>query len=260
MATPRTLVLGDDGSAAADTAWQWIISHRWPGWRVVAATAAVPPIGPPVEPELAALHPWEPPSPRVAPASAEIDAVEHLTAVADPRVLLGEFPGADLVVVGPTGRGVLKALHLGSTADWLVEDPTGPVVVARAPRPGSPVLLCVDGSAHSTQAMQVVADLPCIAGTDVVVLAVSDGRSDPSTAVDRAVPVLEAAGAAVTTREIEGKPTRVILEQIDAHGADLVALGTRGLTRLRRMFTGSTTSAVTRGAPCSVMVVSAPES
>lgn len=258
MATSRTLVFGDDSSSGADIAWQWISAYPWPGWRVVALTATTPPFGPPVAPELAAPHPWEPPSPRTVPEGAQIATIEHLSCQCDPRVALSEFEGADIVVVGPTGRGVLKSLHLGSTAGWLVEDSTTPVVIARAPRPAAPVLLCVDGSAHADRAVEVVAELPWIAGTDVVVLAVADGRVDAAAVTARAVPILDGAGAKVTTWEGEGKPTRVVLEQIDARQAGLVVLGSRGFTRLRRLFVGSTARAVTRGATCSVMVVSAP--
>lgn len=258
MATQRTLVFGDDGSPGADDAWLWITAQRWPGWRVVALTARTPPVGPPVEPELAVPRPWQPPSFREAPPSAEIAGVEHLTVVADPRVALGDFDGADIVVVGPTGRGMLKSLHLGSTADWLIGDLATPVVVARAPRPGAPVLLAVDGSGSADLAVGQVAGLPWIAGTEVVVLGVDDGRSDAEAAVAAAVPVLEAAGAKVTACEVEGSPTDVILGEADARGVGLVALGSRGLTRLRRLVVGSTASAVTRHAGCSVLVVPLP--
>jgi nucleotide-binding universal stress UspA family protein len=257
MATLRTLVFGDDGSPGADEAWQWITRQRWPGWRVVVVSAAPPPIGPPVEAALAAPHAWEPPAPRRAPGAAEIAAVEHLTALADPRVVLSEFPGADLVVVGPTGSGVLKSLQLGSTAAWLLDDLTAPVVVARAARLVGPVLVCVDGSPHARRAVESLAGLPWIKGAEVTVLGVDDGRSDAAAEAADAAPLLEAAGATVMTCEVAGKPSRVILDQAEARGAGLIVMGGRGLTRLRRVFIGSTANAVTRGADCSVMVVSA---
>lgn len=257
MPTPRTLVFGDDGSSAADDAWRWITQQRWPGWRVAVVSATPPPIGPPVEAALAAPHPWEPPAPRQAPESAEIESVEPLTAVADPRVVLSEIPGADLVVVGPTGSGVLKSLQLGSTTAWLLDDLTTPVVVARAARLGGPVLVCVDGSAHAQAAVEALAGLPWVKGADVTVLAIDDDRSDAAAVAADAAPRLEAAGATVTICEAAGKPGRVILEQAEAQGAGLIVLGSRGLTRLRRVFVGSTANAVTRGAGCSVMVVSA---
>src|SRR5690606_7619077 len=100
MATPRTLVFGDDGSSPADTAWLWINNHRWPGWRVVALTAVMPEIGPPVPPELAAPHPWDPPEPRVALPSSGIATVEHARRVMDPRLALSTLdPAPDLLVV-----------------------------------------------------------------------------------------------------------------------------------------------------------------
>jgi hypothetical protein len=62
-AVPR-LVVGDDGSAAADVVWLWVNNHRWPGWRIAVVSARIPPVGPPVGAERATLHPWEPPHPR----------------------------------------------------------------------------------------------------------------------------------------------------------------------------------------------------
>ncbi|HEX6238164.1 MAG TPA: universal stress protein [Acidimicrobiales bacterium] len=258
MATPRTLVFGDDGSPPADTAWLWINNHRWPDWRVIAVTARMPELGPPVDPELAHPHRWEPTSPRVPFAESGIAEVEHLTCVMDPRLALGDFePTPDLVVVGPTGRGVLKALHLGSTADWLLEDPSAPLVIARSARRAEHILVCADGSDHAQRAAEVLAGLPLVTNAAVMVLGIDDGRADPASGIARAVPVLEEAGAKVSTVEVSGKPTRTILDQIDEHDAGLVALGTRGHTSIRRLFVGSTASGVARSAPCSVLTVTA---
>jgi nucleotide-binding universal stress UspA family protein len=119
------------------------------------------------------------------------------------------------------------------------------------------VLVCVDGSPHARRAVETLAGLPWIKGAEVTVLAVDDDRSDAAAVAADAAPRLEAAGATVTTCEAAGKPSRVILDQAEAQGAGLVVMGSRGLTRLRRVFIGSTANAVTRGAGCSVMVVSA---
>jgi nucleotide-binding universal stress UspA family protein len=258
MAKQRTLVFGDDGSRPADTAWMWINEHRWPGWRVVALTARVPELGPPVAPELATPHPWEPPIPRVAVAESGISAVEHLTCVKDPRPALGDFdPAPDLIVVGPTGRGVLKALHLGSTTDWLLQDPPAPLVIARSAHRADRILLCVDGSAHAQRAAEVLAGLPLAPGAAVTVLGVHDGAADPEAGIARALPVLEDAGAKAMPVEARGKPTRTILEQIDEHGVGLAVLGTRGHTTIRRLWVGSTASGIARNAACSVLAVTA---
>jgi nucleotide-binding universal stress UspA family protein len=115
----------------------------------------------------------------------------------------------------------------------------------------------VDGSPHARRAVEALAGLPWTKGADVTVLAIDDDRSDAAAVAADAAPVLEATGATVTICEAAGKPSRVILDQAEDQGAGLIVLGSRGLTRLRRVFVGSTANAVTRGADCSVMVVSA---
>ena len=119
----RTLTLGDDRSAGADVAWGWIGAHAWPQWAVEVVTVTTPkgrtadsPLG------YTELRPWDPPDPRLAPASCGFRSVTHLTAENDPRLVLGQRPGSDLVVVGPRGHGLLKVLHLGSTAEWLLHE------------------------------------------------------------------------------------------------------------------------------------------
>jgi len=258
MATPRTLVFGDDGSSPADTAWLWINNHRWPGWRVVALTAVMPEIGPPVPPELAAPHPWDPPEPRVALPSSGIATVEHARRVMDPRLALSTLdPAPDLLVVGPTGRGFLKALHLGSTTDWLLGDPPAPLVIARSARRADRVVVCVDGSPHAQRAVEVFAGLPLAQGADVTLLAVRGGRARTEEGIAAAAPVLEEAGATVSPVEVDGRVTRTILDHVDHHQAALVVLGTRGIAPLPRLRVGSTASAVARNAACSVLTVSA---
>jgi len=248
----RLLVFGDDGSAEADVAWLWINCQRWDGWRIVVAQAQPSPPGPPLTADRAELHSWSPPCPRRPFAEAQLHSCTYLTAEADPRVVL--TAPADLLVIGPRGTGLLKALHLGSTAEWLVTHPPGPLVIARHGRPVRHVVVGVDGSAHAEHAARTFASLPLVRGADVTVLAVDDGRTDTVTATTAAVELLSSAGAIVTPRIVTGRPTAALLEAIATDHADLVVLGTRGLTGLERLRVGSTAGAVTRAAPCSVLI------
>ncbi len=116
------------------------------------------------------------------------------------------------------------------------------------------VVLCVDGSAHSDRVAEVVADLPEIRRLDVAVLAVDDKRTDAEGAVEAATKRLGEVGATVTTSILSGKPTEVILDFLKGSEPDLVALGTRGLTGMRRLRVGSTAGAVVQTAECSVLV------
>ena len=251
----RRLVVGDDGSPAADIAWLWVISHRWPGWRVEVVTAVPPYVGTGVPEGGDVLHPWSPPDPRAAPAECGLAGLVHLTANLDPRLALSG--PADLVVVGPRGEGLLKTLHLGSTAEWLLQEPRSPVAVIRHGRAVRRALVCVDGSAHAERAASALAGLPLIHGAHVDVLTVDDGRIDADRAADPIMARLEAAGALVERRRRAGAVTQAIVAEIEARAADLVVLGTRGLTPWARLRLGSTAAAVVRGTGCSVLAATA---
>jgi nucleotide-binding universal stress UspA family protein len=253
MTSVRTLVFGDDCSPACDVAWLFVLSHHWPGWRLEVVTAQMPEIpGAPVPRPQAELHAWSPTHPRVPFPEAEFREVLALTAQADPRVALSRV--SDLLVIGPRGPGLLKSLHLGSTADWLLLHPPAPLLIARHGRGVRHAVVCSDGSAHAHKVCSVLAGLPWADQLAATVLVVDDRRVDIDTAATSAREALEASCASVDVRVHGGKPTTVIHRQLAELAPDLVALGTRGLTGLRHLRLGSTASAIARAASCSVLV------
>ncbi|HEY9763897.1 MAG TPA: universal stress protein [Trichocoleus sp.] len=52
-----------------------------------------------------------------------------------------------------------------------------------------------------------------------------------------------------------GDPAEELVRLANIHGADLIILGSRGLTGLNRILQGSVSSQVLEDAPCSVMVI-----
>jgi len=253
MADPRTLVFGDDSSPAADVAWLFINSHRWPGWRL-EVVAAHPPETPGMmlPREQTELHPWAPAQSRKVFNEAEFVEAVELCAAADPRLVLSRV--SDLLVIGPRGPGLLKALNLGSTADWLLLHPPAPLLIARHGRSVRNVVLCADGSPHAEKATDVLAGMPWVDQLAITILAVDDHRIDVDTATTAAQRKLESVGASVKVRVDRGKPTAVITRVLAEVAPELVVLGTRGLTGLRHLRLGSTAGAVTRTASCSVLV------
>jgi nucleotide-binding universal stress UspA family protein len=262
-ATPR-LVVGDDGSAAADVVWLWVNNHRWTGWRVSVLTASPPEAGPPVGAVRAAPHPWDPPHPRELLGADDVP-VEHLLAEADPRLALDSCADASLVAIGPRGRGVLKHLHLGSTAEWLISyrRPLAPVVVVRSARRTRDVLLCVDGSDHAQSAAECLASLPWAAECHVQVLGVNARGLDTTSAVDEAAELLTRSGVREVRRRVIDAPPptaaeldvrEAVLAVIRADSPDLVVVGARGVGGLEGLLVGSVTSTVVHHAPCSVLV------
>lgn len=64
-------------------------------------------------------------------------------------------------------------------------------------------------------------------------------------------------GVQVRTQLVEsvGSPVSVIVDRAQKEQVDLIVMGTRGRTKLKKMLLGSVASGVTTYAPCTVMVV-----
>lgn len=249
------LAFGDDHSGGADACWQWIVSQRWDGWRLEVVTAQPPADFHPVPPEETELHPWKPDDPRPV-HDGGFTEVEYLRAEVDPRVAL-IARNWDLVAVGPRGEDWLETVRLGSTADWLLRQPTSPLVIARKSAPVRRVVLAADGSAHAKRSVESLSRLPWIEGVVVRVVVVDDGRVEPEKALDQATETLSASGVQLETVTRSGKPTDVLVEEIDAIEADLVVMGARGHGRIKRLVLGSTTLAIAGSTECSLLVAHA---
>jgi nucleotide-binding universal stress UspA family protein len=91
----------------------------------------------------------------------------------------------------------------------------------------------------------------------VTILVVDDGRADTAPAAEMARSEFAAVDVQPECLVLDGEPTNAVLEAIDRRAPDLVALGTRGLTGLRRLHHGSTAGAIARGARCAVLLASA---
>ncbi|MGH0034965.1 MAG: universal stress protein [Myxococcota bacterium] len=62
-------------------------------------------------------------------------------------------------------------------------------------------------------------------------------------------------GVAAQTEVDTGEPARCIIDLAERSGADLIVIGTRGLSGLKHLVLGSTAEAVVRGAACPVLTV-----
>jgi nucleotide-binding universal stress UspA family protein len=66
---------------------------------------------------------------------------------------------------------------------------------------------------------------------------------------------LQREGLAIDTLAREGDPAHVIADEAGKRGADVIAMGTRGLSGLRHLLLGSTAERVVKIAPCPVMTI-----
>ena len=254
MTTP-TLMFGDDASAGADVGWNWVSAHRWSGWRCEVVTAHLPDLGPPPSEEDLRLHPWDPPSPRPRSESADFVEVVDLFAEHDPRMTLSE--DADLLVVGSTGRGFWKKLHLGSVTEWLMHHPPHPMVIAKTEVTTRRVVIASDGSPHSHRAIESFVQLPWAADVEARVVEAEGPPADVEMGGDEVVAKLAAIGVDCAIVRDDREATTAILNEVESFDADLVVLGTKGHTGWNRLTLGSTAGSVARRARCSVLMACA---
>lgn len=149
------------------------------------------------------------------------------------------------------------------------------------------ILLATDGSPCSDAAVEDVARRPWPDDTQVRVVSVVEPpgalvaepymgiagyfeeverlkRGQAGEVVEQAAERLRAAagkkGMLVSTETLTGSPKRLIVEEAEAWGADLIVVGSHGYKSWERMLLGSVSQAVAAHAKCSVEIVRCRES
>ncbi len=133
------------------------------------------------------------------------------------------------------------------------------------------IVVGFDGSEHARKALQRAADIAGGATLAVVSSAkVERLVRDPSGGVRPEDPAdveartealaearkyLEGRGITGVFVEGHGNPADVIVQEAEESGADLIVVGTRGLSAAQRVFMGSVSTNVVHHAPCDVLVV-----
>jgi nucleotide-binding universal stress UspA family protein len=172
------------------------------------------------------------------------------------QVLASLAPLYDLLVIGSYGAEArFRTSLLGSTAAEVVRLATRPLVVVRQEyRPVSRVLVGYEASPEATRALETIIKLGQRAGWSVTIAIVSDdGAAGQSLAGQaRLFRGLEQLSYEVVVRR--GEPPYVLLELASTGGADLIAVGSRGLRKLASILLGSTADILLRQAPVPVAV------
>lgn len=284
------VVVGVDGSDAALLAVRWAATEaaaHHVKLRIVHAIG-VPDFFPggAISPSAELFHVLEKEADTVlATAEATAIAVAPELAVSassapDPPMLMliAESAYARSVVLGPSGRGALAGVLLGSTTVTLAGHAHCPVVAVRGTRepcpPGAPVVVGVDGSELSDEALACAFAQAAFRGVPLVAVhAWSD--SDTSEVFSQSRMALEwepldAAEGRVLAERLAGwseqfpnvevrrdvvraKPRERLLEW--SSSACLVVVGSRGRGGFTGLLLGSTSHALLHHAKCPVMVV-----
>jgi nucleotide-binding universal stress UspA family protein len=211
--------------------------------------------------------------------------IESEVAVGDPRqqiVGLAEKWGADLIVVGARGLGLIKRFVLGSVSLAVARHSHCPVLVVKGrPRKLASVLVGMDGSEDSFRAVRFLQSLCLRRQTKVRLLSVVERLRYPTTApgalkgqltamikeleaerraelekvLERAATHLDNQVIRVTKSTPTGRPANEIIATAEAFDADLVVVGARGLGGMARLLLGSVSERVLRHAQCPVLIV-----
>jgi nucleotide-binding universal stress UspA family protein len=187
--------------------------------------------------------------------------------------------GCDLVVVGTHGRRGIRHLLLGSVTEEVVRTAPVPVLAVRPDAPPAGfqcrrLLVPHDFSAHSTEAVHLAAAWARSLGAAVILLHVVEPLVFPQLyaveplpddtldrACERSEEELEALaadaldGVAVECAVSSGPAAETIVSEADARQADLVFMGSRGLSGLEHLLLGSVTEKVLRRGAVPLVVV-----
>lgn len=197
----------------------------------------------------------------------------------------------DVAVLGSRGLSRISGLVLGSVSEWVLSDASCSVLIGRpAARKGKSstslnVLLATDGSRDAWKAVDILKELGLPSGSTVTLLHVIKKHIyETEQFVDRAgkspAEFLKLAKDLCRDRDSAGvrllTDTREALESLPVNfkerlalghaageilkaarqqKADLILMGSKGETGLRRFLMGSVAQTVSHHAPCSVLVV-----
>jgi len=199
------------------------------------------------------------------------------------RVIRHESTRYEITVLGAQGRNDHSEGGLGPVASRILEHGSGCVLIGRRPPADRQprILIPVDGSDASEQALEMMSSLVNLASADVTLLHVieslwlpQDEDGEPQEGADQAALQLRLEAenllaqsrakllpqhAGISTSVRSGVPANEILSEADQGQYDLIVLGATESTDLKHQMLGSTSAKVAWNAPCSVLLVRVPQ-
>jgi len=175
--------------------------------------------------------------------------------------------GADVICVGPDAGLLGGTVHVGRVAAHVLRHAPCSVLVGRHAGPTFPgsILCGVDGSDSSIETARLAARIAVAAGAELRLQHVvpvfegderewtDDDEPDPPE-IESAAQAAWAVGIRPIRERAVGRPEYAILEAADRQEADLVVVGSRGLSGVTRMLLGSVSEYVAMRGPRSVLV------
>ncbi len=241
-----------------------------------------------------AERPWET-GHRLAAEAAVQQAIDRLRAggfvasgtirvghAAEQIVMVASEARAHLIVLGSRGHSGPKRLLVGSVSGKVARYAVSPVLVVHGPPRIRQILVGYDGSSLAEEALRSLVALPLPADTGVTVCFAYDAtpplssgiaptlwhdveaayredleqaRAAAESAVAEAAAWLTKAGRPASGRAVRGAPGDQLRLIADEIGADLLVIGSRGLSAIERFLLGSVSASMLAHPPTSVLLV-----
>lgn len=285
------VLLATDGSTDALTATRWLRDFPLPGDSPVLVLTVAGVVEPPVRAEMvkhlrdAILADAR----RIGEEARRLlglrgPEAEVRVSEGEPRAEIlraaGEW-GAELVVVGARGLGGVRGLLLGSVSLNVARHAACPVLVVKGqPKGFRRVVLAVDGSPDSLEALRFFAALPLPGKLRVRLVGVvqrlripplaprvaqahlravvaqveRERRGEVGAALQQAAAGLREKVGGVELAIPIGRIGEQIVREAAGFGADLIVVGARGLGGVKRFLLGSVSEEVLRAARCPVLI------
>ncbi len=197
-------------------------------------------------------------------AGLKVDIQQPVGFPAPELTKIGRGYGAQLILLGSRGEGLLREFYHGSTVLELARQATLPVLMERIdPSFGTAYgevfrhpILATDFSVKASAAHALALDLAERAGK-LTVLHVNEAgyHADGQAKLEAIADEVRQRGAEVSTRLESGTPATTIRRLAEKEAGSVVIVGKRGDGPGRDLAIGTTAQAVARNCPCSVLVV-----
>jgi nucleotide-binding universal stress UspA family protein len=171
--------------------------------------------------------------------------------------------GHDFVVMGNRGETEVEAFSLGSIAEKVSRHAECPVLIVKQKTKLSKILVATDGSESAEKALKYATQLAKKYKAKVTLLNVGESklfslkpevvRKIGESILSDAVTKIK--GLKLNTQLEFGNPAETIIEVAEKGNYDLIIVGSRGLSKVKRFFLGSVSDDVSHHAKSSVLIV-----
>jgi len=214
----------------------------------------------------------------LAPYAGHIRLIADTGDAAENIIQTAEESRADLTILGQRGMTATPTFLLGGVSQKVATYAPCSVLIVKEPQPTlDHVLLALDGSDESKKAVRFLTQAPFKSPMWVTAVTVWQGRHPGLFGPAKGLRDLRAAAKTarakgeeslrditaplttgpyeMETEWLQGDPALSLIEAAARHQAQMIVLGARGVTGIKRFLLGSVSQKVLVHAPCSVLIV-----